>query len=179
MSEVKFHKRKALIRKHSSYHRRAMNYNNKFKPDILIPDPSLAEVEGMDICDLFWSGGSLSHPDEPWASDVATREGIQAYLLQRASEEELRRIAREARQLTQWAVMYQSRLDSFEVIAGDGKSSDFLLTVMSTCPVDGLVLTYCLANKHSKSNQRSPFRSISPSRSAVVQLAKWTGGCHF
>ncbi|KAH9807272.1 hypothetical protein DFH28DRAFT_1088079 [Melampsora americana] len=121
MSEIKSHKNKAFKKKYNSYHRRVKAYNDRFTPRPLLDDPSLAEVERMEITDLFWSGGSsLSHPGEPWASDVPTREGIQLYLTLRSSQEELRRIAREVRHLTQWAVDYQAKIDSINQEAADG-----------------------------------------------------------
>lgn len=63
------------------------------------------------MTDIFWTGGALSHPDQPWASDPPTREGIMAFLVKRAADEELQRISREARQMLDWAIKYQSRLD--------------------------------------------------------------------
>ncbi|EGF98630.1 uncharacterized protein MELLADRAFT_95541 [Melampsora larici-populina 98AG31] len=121
MNEVKSHKNKAFKTKYNSYHRRVKAYNDQFAPRPLLDDPSLADVERMEITDLFWSGGStLSHTGEPWASDLPTREGIQLYLTLRSSQEELRRIAREVRQLTQWAVDYQSKIDSIDREAADG-----------------------------------------------------------
>lgn len=105
--------KKTLQQKYKSYHRRAKAYNDNFCPTPPIQDPSLREVENMDINDLFWSGGStLSHPQEPWASDLATREGIQAYLSLRSSQEELCRIGREVRHLAQWALEYQGKIDA-------------------------------------------------------------------
>lgn len=65
----------------------------------------------MDITDVFWNGGSLTHPDELWATDPATQERIQAFLTKRAAEDELCRIAREARQLLLWACGHQIRVD--------------------------------------------------------------------
>lgn len=74
-------------------------------------DPTFDEVESMAVTDPFWDLGGLSHPDEPWATNKYTREGIQAYLLRRAAKEELKRIARECRQMVLWALEYQLKID--------------------------------------------------------------------
>lgn len=110
-ADLKKRKRKALINKHKSYNRRAKDYNWRFQLVNPLPMPSLNEVEGMSITDVFWCGGALTHPDEPWASDEATRTGIQAYLSKRACDEELHRIATEVRQMLMWAVTYQAKVD--------------------------------------------------------------------
>lgn len=129
MSYVKSYKNKVFKRKYNTYHRRVKDYNDRFSPTPLIEDPALDDVERMDVSDLFWSGGStLSHPGEPWASDLPTREGIQFFLSLRSSKEELCRIAREARQLAQWAIDYQARIDSVnrKSVDGIGDSSSSL-----------------------------------------------------
>ncbi|KAH9808531.1 hypothetical protein DFH28DRAFT_909133 [Melampsora americana] len=123
LNQIKSQKNKILQKKYRSHHRRVQAYNERFTPSPLIPDPSLADVERMDLSDPFWSGGStLSHPEEPWASDLPTRDGIQAFLAHRSSKEELCRIAREARQLTQWALDYQSKIDSVRPQVDEGMS---------------------------------------------------------
>lgn len=76
----------------------------------------------MDITDVFWNGGSLTHPEELWATDPATQEGIQAFLTQRAAEDELRRIAREARQLLLWACDYQARVEGVKPLSSESMS---------------------------------------------------------
>lgn len=125
-ADLKKRKRKALISKRKTYNRRARDYNARFEPATPLPTPSLNEIEGMSITDVFWLGGALTHPDEPWASDVATRAGIKAYLTQRACEEELKRIAREVRQMVKWAVNYQSKVDNAKPVNEEGETKFFI-----------------------------------------------------
>lgn len=72
----------------------------------------------MPVTDPFWDVGALNHPDEPWANDTSTKEGIRAYLVKRSSTEELRRIGREVRQAIHWALDYQARVDATKPGAG-------------------------------------------------------------
>lgn len=111
MQDLKRMKRAKLVVKHKTYLQRANLYNNQFHPNNPIPTPDLKTVEVMSLTDIFWAGGELSHPEKQWASDMPTREGIQAFLDKRGADEELQRISREARQLLQWAILHQSRLD--------------------------------------------------------------------
>lgn len=66
--------------------------------------PTFEEVKTSPIADSFWDFGQLPHPEEPWASDQKLQEGIKAFLTLTHSEDELRRIARECRQLVNWTV---------------------------------------------------------------------------
>lgn len=87
----------------------------------------------MPVTDIFWDLGGLSHPDEAWASNKHTQEGIRLYLLWRAAKEELKRIARETRQLIRWALEYQVKLDDVHrnIIMTDGEfiTSLFFISV--------------------------------------------------
>lgn len=103
---------KQLQLKHQTYHRRVKEYNERFKPVPLLPDPSYDDVYSMKITDPFWDGGNLSHPDEAWANETETKEGIQAFLTCRSSREELSRIGREVRHIIQWAIKHQHKLDA-------------------------------------------------------------------
>ncbi|EGG03984.1 uncharacterized protein MELLADRAFT_89768 [Melampsora larici-populina 98AG31] len=86
-----------LRRKHATYWRLANDYNIEFQPDTPLDTPSLQEVEAM--------------PLKPWAIDDATQEGIEAYITICRCQEELRRIAKEARQMVCWAVEYQDKIN--------------------------------------------------------------------
>lgn len=108
MHDLKRFKRNKLVVKLKTYIRRATIYNNQFHPKNPIPTPNMKTVEAMSLTDLFWAGGDLIHPDKPWASDMPTREGIQAFLDKRGATEELQQISQEARQLVKWAFSYQS-----------------------------------------------------------------------
>lgn len=80
----------------------------------------------MEFGNPFLDCGSLTHPNEPWAIDPDTQEGIQAFLTVCRCKEELRRVSKEARQTANWALMYQSRLDNLEQDIEDGSESIFL-----------------------------------------------------
>lgn len=77
----------------------------------------------MDISDPFFDCGSFTHPNEDWAVDPATQEGIQATLTVARCEEELRRIAKEARQMLSWALDYQDRIDELYRGIEDGEDN--------------------------------------------------------
>lgn len=110
--------KKQLRLKHQTYLRRVKDFNKRFKPDRPLPDPTYDEVECMAITDPFWDGGHLSHPDEPWASEAETKDGIQAFLTSRGCREELSRIGCEVRHLLKWACQYQHKLDTEAVRQG-------------------------------------------------------------
>lgn len=118
MQYIKNLKNKILVTKYHTYRRRAEKYNTDFNPTHPIPVPTLKVVQSMPITDEFWDGGLISHPDEAWACDPPTRSGIQAYLINRACEEELSRVAREVRQMTKWAIEYQGRINELAVKLG-------------------------------------------------------------
>ncbi|KAH9823027.1 hypothetical protein DFH28DRAFT_880781, partial [Melampsora americana] len=115
-SGVLEHRRRAgtareLRRKHSTYNRLAGNYNATFAPNEPLATPTLMEVERMEITDPFFNCGNLTHPQEPWAVDPRTQDGIEAYLDVQRCEEELRRIAKEARQMMNWGLAFQDKID--------------------------------------------------------------------
>ncbi|KAH9807089.1 hypothetical protein DFH28DRAFT_939445 [Melampsora americana] len=74
----------------------------------------------MDLVDPFWNAGALSHPDKPWASCEDTKKGILAFRSQRSSEEELRCLGRECRQLMLWGLDYQARVVGAKPNAAEG-----------------------------------------------------------
>ncbi|KAH9822492.1 hypothetical protein DFH28DRAFT_1049759 [Melampsora americana] len=101
-----------LRKKLATYLRHAEQYNNQFHPDPSIPTPTLQELEQMEFGDPFLDCGSLTHPQEAWAVDSDTQEGVQLYLTNARCKEELRRLTKEARQMVHWAIQYQGRLDT-------------------------------------------------------------------
>lgn len=72
--------------------------------------PGAVEIKALPLSDSFWDVGQLSHPNELWAVDQPTKDGIQAYLKKRRAEEELGRVARESRQLMNWGILTQEKL---------------------------------------------------------------------
>ncbi|EFP86441.2 uncharacterized protein PGTG_12397 [Puccinia graminis f. sp. tritici CRL 75-36-700-3] len=83
---------------------KAHNYNTRFSPPHLLDTPDLETIRQMQLEDAFWNMGSSTHPEEPWAVNTSIQEGMKAYLLFSHSQEELRRIAWEARQAIKWGV---------------------------------------------------------------------------
>ncbi|EGG00732.1 uncharacterized protein MELLADRAFT_93070 [Melampsora larici-populina 98AG31] len=80
-------------------------YENDY-PDAVQPAlPDLATVMAMEMDDVFWNRGELGLQDGD-----TDRDGINSFLSRRSACEELRRIAREARQMTGWANAYYDRI---------------------------------------------------------------------
>ncbi|KAH9813697.1 hypothetical protein DFH28DRAFT_1128352 [Melampsora americana] len=75
-------------RKWTTYNTQAMKYND-IRPFSNLPCPTLEEAKALPFEDPFWNVGALSHPEEMWANDPGTKDGIQAYLLHRSCMEEL------------------------------------------------------------------------------------------
>ncbi|KAH9812739.1 hypothetical protein DFH28DRAFT_1129505 [Melampsora americana] len=113
-NQLRSKKKKILTKKYKKYHRHVSNYNRKHRPAVPIPNPAFNEIEAMSITDHFWDIGGLTHPNEPWASDKPTREAIRHFLIKRGAEEEVRRIAREVRQLVNWSIVYQDRINQIK-----------------------------------------------------------------
>ncbi|KAA1065754.1 hypothetical protein PGT21_009265 [Puccinia graminis f. sp. tritici] len=94
-----------------SYNNRATSFNSDFSPEVPLETPSFDDVKAFGIDNFFWSTSQLDHPSEPWAVDVNTQKGIQAYLTVTHCQDELRRIAREARQTVTWAIEKSIKMD--------------------------------------------------------------------
>lgn len=125
MNHLRVLKNTELRRKHSTYNRLALSYNDTFSPNPFLPTPSLVDVERMDIGDPFFDCGSLSHPKEPWAIDPVTQDGIEAYLDLQRCEEELRRIAKEVRQMMNWGLEFQAKIDKLRDKNAQGMDISF------------------------------------------------------
>jgi hypothetical protein len=101
-------KTKEVRVKYNTYVRRVDKYALDF-PDAVQPQrPELAGVMAMTLEDAFWNRAEL----DPAAGEEGdlNRIGIQSFLSRRSAGEELRRIGREARQMTAWANMYYERV---------------------------------------------------------------------
>ncbi|KAA1110581.1 hypothetical protein PGT21_026603 [Puccinia graminis f. sp. tritici] len=94
-----------------SYNNWATSFNSDFSPEVPLETPSFDDVKAFGIDNFFWSTSRLDHPSEPWAVDVNTQKGIQAYLTVTHCQDELRRIAREARQTVTWAIEKSIKMD--------------------------------------------------------------------
>ncbi|KAI7947455.1 hypothetical protein MJO28_009363 [Puccinia striiformis f. sp. tritici] len=104
-------KTKLLKNKWNSYNTKAQDYNLNYKNNVQIRVPDLDQVKVMTLQDPFWNLGSITHPNEPWATDSNVQKGIEAHLLVNHCQDELHQISREARQAVQWAVKKASTLD--------------------------------------------------------------------
>ncbi|EGG01603.1 uncharacterized protein MELLADRAFT_117760 [Melampsora larici-populina 98AG31] len=100
-----------LKKKFSTYHRHVSKYNSSHRRRDALADLTFEDIESMPVTHGFWDLGGLSHPEEQWASNDDTKEGIRIYLVWRAANEELLHIARETRQLIRWALEFQVKLD--------------------------------------------------------------------
>jgi hypothetical protein len=107
-------KMRHLKNKCNSYNQQAIDYNTAFNPQVELPTPKLDDVKSFDMDEPFWNIGLLDHPNEPWAVDANTQKGIQAYLIVERCDEELRQIAREARQAIRWAIKNFINLENIQ-----------------------------------------------------------------
>ncbi|KAH9815483.1 hypothetical protein DFH28DRAFT_1126225 [Melampsora americana] len=98
-------------RKFDTFKLQVSKYNS-IVPLSELPCPLYDEAKGMSIEDPFWNSGALSHPNEAWAVDQGTKDGIYAFLPQQSCAEELRRIGREVRQMMLYALQTDEKLDS-------------------------------------------------------------------
>ncbi|KAH9817035.1 hypothetical protein DFH28DRAFT_889845 [Melampsora americana] len=102
-------------RKWTTYNTQAMKYND-IRPFSNLPCPTLEEAKALPFENPFWNVGALSHPEEMWANDPGTKDGIQAYLLHRSCMEELRRIGRESQQMILAALRTEEQLQNLLIL---------------------------------------------------------------
>jgi len=96
--------------KWTGYTIRAEEYNATYLPEIEIDTPTFDEVKELGMDQPFCMIGSLDHPKEPWANQLNTKKGIEAYLVIEHCHDELKRISREARQAVKWAIQQMPKL---------------------------------------------------------------------
>ncbi|KAH9807212.1 hypothetical protein DFH28DRAFT_1101289 [Melampsora americana] len=106
-------KQRALKDKYNVYLGNVDKFNTEYPSPQPIECPSLEEILRMSLADHFWDIGQLTHPEEAWAVDQDTRDGIQAYLDASHSHDEIRRVGRECRQAAKWALDRQEKLSAF------------------------------------------------------------------
>ncbi|KAH9817363.1 hypothetical protein DFH28DRAFT_1124762 [Melampsora americana] len=108
--EVMEKKNKALLNKYNTYKANVEAYHVEY-PDLPnLQLPIFEEVKSLPITDPFWNIGHLTHPDEPWAIDLATQTGIQAFRGVRSCEEEVERISCEVQNMARSALLTEERL---------------------------------------------------------------------
>jgi len=103
-------KMKLMKAKWTAYTFRANNYNSTFSPEIELATPCFEEVQELEMDEPFWTIGSLDHPGEPWATNLNTQKGIQAYLHISHCHDEMTQISREARQAVKLAIQQTPKL---------------------------------------------------------------------
>lgn len=116
-------KQKVLKRKWQSYRTRVENFNASHPAHRLPDSPTFDEVKQFSLEHLFWNIGSLMHPDEMWAVDESVQQGVQSWLILQRCDEQLRRAAREVRQLLRAAVRTKVQLDELADLTEQGVSS--------------------------------------------------------
>ena len=113
-------KMKILKNKWKSYDRKAKDHQEKYITTFQIQTPTFEEVKAMDLNNSFWNTASLFHPNEPWAFDRNIQVGIEEMLKATHCQDDLHRIAREARQAIKWAIEKSTCLDNILKILGQG-----------------------------------------------------------
>ncbi|KAH9820639.1 hypothetical protein DFH28DRAFT_824007, partial [Melampsora americana] len=94
----------------TTYNTLVLTYNQGRARNRRIPPVSFEEVKLYNIEHEFWNVGHLTHPNEKWAVDPDTQKGIEAFLNVRGCKEELRRIAKEVRQMVLFALSNEEKL---------------------------------------------------------------------
>ncbi|KAH9807730.1 hypothetical protein DFH28DRAFT_912841, partial [Melampsora americana] len=107
-------KQAVLKTKYNLFERNVKKFNTDFPNDPILC-PTFDEMKTLSLADGFWDIGQLTHPDQPWAVDQDTREGIRAYLDMTHASDELRRIARECRQSINWALEMEGKTNRWIV----------------------------------------------------------------
>ena len=109
--EVMMKKNRTLQQKYQTYKTHVEQYHYRHPDSPIIQLPTLEEVKDLTVDDPFWNVGSLTHPNERWAVDIDTQNGIQAYRTLKSCEEELRRIAQEVRKMVRWSLAMEEKLE--------------------------------------------------------------------
>ncbi|KAH9823531.1 hypothetical protein DFH28DRAFT_880299 [Melampsora americana] len=105
---------KALALKYGTYKSNVEAYHEQYPEHPAMDLPTLEDLKAMDIAHCFWNIGHLTHPDEPWAVDVSTQIGIQAFRTSRSCAEELERIACEVQHMIRSALLISERLSNLQ-----------------------------------------------------------------
>ncbi|KAH9808954.1 hypothetical protein DFH28DRAFT_907170, partial [Melampsora americana] len=115
-------KQKAFKTKWKTFHDLVEKYNMSYPGNNPLINYPLDEAKALPLDDTFWNFGHLSHPDEDWATDADTQKGIQAYLLYCRSQEELRRISHEVRQMLRWSLTMDAKIQKVLTLSQTGRS---------------------------------------------------------
>ncbi|KAH9820358.1 hypothetical protein DFH28DRAFT_885041, partial [Melampsora americana] len=108
-------------RKYETFQTQINNYKESYPTSNMEPCAPIEELQALPLDDVYWNVGNLTHPNEAWASDTITQEGIQDWRnLQRANEE-LQRVAREVRRMLKWAIEMDDKLRSLSNLIESGE----------------------------------------------------------
>lgn len=107
-------KQTALKLKYNMFERNVKKFNVDFPNDEPIICPPFDDMKRLSLADRFWDIGQLTHPDQPWAVDQDTQDGIRAYLDMTHASDELRRIGRECRQSINWALEMEEKVSALK-----------------------------------------------------------------
>lgn len=113
-------------KKYKTYETQINNYKESYPNSVMQPCPSIEELQGLPMDDIYWNVGNLTHPNEPWANDKATQEGIRDWLNFQRANEEIRRIAREVRRMLNWATKMNEKLLKLRSLIDSGEYKNFL-----------------------------------------------------
>lgn len=139
MARVDREKSRNVRVKYHTYERQVWKYHQHFTRARKLPLPDLVTVMKMTTEDPFWNRGEVEVGDQHEVQ--RERVGIQSFLTRRSAHEELRRIAREVRQMMGWAVNYHSRLSKLKnrVVIGEHNYHESILL----CEADTFHTQHC------------------------------------
>lgn len=123
-------KQKSFNVKYKTYKSQLQLYHDVYPDAIMLHLPPVEHIQTLSLEDWFWNIGNLTHPNEPWAVDLPTQIGIEAYWTERSCQEELWRLAREVRQLIQSAFVMQEKLESLRILSQKRMYSYFLIILI-------------------------------------------------
>ncbi|KAH9807709.1 hypothetical protein DFH28DRAFT_1202125, partial [Melampsora americana] len=101
--------------KYKTFEQNVKKFNIDFPTNDPVVCPPFDEMKSLSLADRFWDVGQLTHPDQPWAVDQDTQDGIRAYLDMTHTRDELHRIARECRQCINWALEMEEKTNKWIV----------------------------------------------------------------
>ena len=117
MKNIMTTKQALFTKKWKTFQDHIIKYNRAYPSENLLINYTLDEAKKLTLGDMFWNFGHLTHPNEPWAVDIDTQRGIQAYLSLCRCKEELRRISREVKQLLKWCLVTAAKIDEVLILS--------------------------------------------------------------
>lgn len=109
MKKILREKQSALKTKYNTFQRLVNSFNLDFPEAVPFQCSTFEIIKGLSVYDAFWDVGQLTHPNEAWAIDKKTQDGIQAHLTMTHALDELSRVGRECRQMIKWSLLVDER----------------------------------------------------------------------